>query len=757
MKSALSPLRVIGKPTPQPAGPEKVSGRTHYAADIALPGMLHGKNLRSPYPHARIVRIDTSRAQAVPGVRAVLTAADIPPVLVGRRMHDMPILARERVRYIGERVAVVAAEDADIAEEAARLIEIEYEELPAVFDPIAATQPGAPILHENPSAYQGAHLPIPPIPNACSQITASHGDVNRGFAESDLVFEHTFTLSPIHLGYIEPQACVVTIDSSGSVDVWSTNKSPFRAKDDLAQATGVPASQIVFHVMNIGADFGGKGALMDIPLCYFIAQRCNRPVKMVMTYTEELMASTVRHPGVITLRTGVKRDGRLWAQDARLIFNSGAYGAFKPMPHVNIGGVQRVGGSYRIPHVYGESLMVYTNTIPGGFMSAPGSPQVIFAVESQVDIIARELGFDPLEFRRINALRDGDTTTLGDPLERVHSLETLEAAAVAAGWDKPKRLNVGRGLAFHDRKTGAGIGSARVVLGDDARVQIESAVVDAGPGAYTIQQQIVAEVLGLSAGEVSISMADTSTMPPDSGLGASKTTHVTGRAAMQAAEQLRDRMLEAAASLLDVYPQDVVMVPGGFCRTSEAGTDRQPLPFAPVAEEALRREGGPLEFTVVFTPDETMKNVSSFCAQIAEVEVDPETGQIKVLHFTIAIDTGTIINPPMFEGQIEGAIVQGIGYALSEELRIEDGAVQNPNLGDYKLPTTSDLPPLHTVLLKDPYGPAPYEARAIAEIGNVPVAAAIANAVADATGIRLFSLPLTAEKVYAALHQEEGG
>jgi CO/xanthine dehydrogenase Mo-binding subunit len=753
--SATPDLRVIGKPTPQPLGPAKVRGQTLYAADVALPGMLHGKALRSPYPHARIRRIDASRAKAVPGVQEVLTAADIPPALVGRQMHDMPMLARDRVRFVGERVAVVAAEDLDAAEEAVKLIDVEYEELPAIFDPLAAIQQDAPVLHENPSAYQGAHLPIPPIPNACSQITASHGDVAQGFAESDFIFEHSFTLQAVHQGYLEPQACVVSLSPSGMVEVWSSNKSPFRAKNDLAQATGVPAEQIVFHVMNVGGDFGGKGALMDIPLCYFIAERLGRPVKMVMTNTEELAAAGVRHPGVITLRTGVKRDGRLWAQDARLIFNSGAYGAFKPMPHVNIGGVQRVGGSYRVPHVYGESLMVYTNTIPGGFMSAPGSPQMIFAVESQIDIIARELGMDPLEFRRLNTLRQGDTTTLGDPLEHVHGLEILNAAAAAAGWDKPKARNVGRGIAFHDRKTGTGIGSARVTLNEEVRVHIESAVVDAGQGAYNIQQQIVAEVLGLAPAEVSISMTDTSTVPPDSGLGASKTTNVTGHAVLQAAEQLRDRLLDAAASLLDVFPQDVDLVVGGFRRRGEAGSSRPPLLFDEVAREALRREGGPLAFTAVLTPDSPAKHVSSFCAQIAEVEVDTETGQVKVLRFTQAIDSGAIINPPLFEGQIEGSLVQGLGYALSEELRILDGTVQNANLGEYRLQTSRDVPALKTVLLQDVVGPAPFQGRAIAEITNVPVGAAIANAVADAVGVRIFSLPLTAEKLYRALHPEE--
>ena len=756
--TTMQALRVVGTPVPQPSGPDKVTGEADYAADIILPGMLFGKALRSPSAHARILRVDASRARTLPGVHAVLTGADVRGMYVGRMMRDMPLLAWDRVRFIGEKVAAVAAESFDIAEEALSLIEVEYEELPSVFDPLEAMKEDAPVLHDDPASYEGAYKPIPPIPNVCSYYKSAHGDVEQGLAEADRVFEDTFLLPPVHQGYIEPHACVVSTAPDGSAEIWPSNKTPFNLRTLVAAAVGGTEERLRVHAMHVGGDFGGKGSFMDVPLCYLLSQHAGRPVKMIMTYTEELTAGNIRHPGVIRLRTGVMNDGRLVAQHAELIFNSGGYGAFKPVPNVNIGGAHSVGGSYRVPNVLGESYMIYTNNIPAGHMRAPGGPQMLFAVESQIDMIAHSLGMDPYEFRRQNALREGDTTPTGGHLEKMHGIETLDAAAEAAGLKQPKSgPNVGRGMTFYNRRPGSGKGTVKLTLDGPDQVTIHSVTADQGAGAEVVMQQVVAEVLGIEPAQIHLQYETTDAAPPDSGVGGSRATHAVGQGAMLATTQLRDRLCDTAGSLLDVFPEEVEVVPGGFARRNEASSPTATvLPFPTVAEEAIRREGGPIEVVDTYSPAGGGEGtITSFCAQVAEVEVDRETGRITVTKITTAHDVGTVINPMMHQGQIDGAIVQGFGYALIEELEVDNGIVQNANLGDYKLPNIEDVPQLVTVLLESPAGPTPYEGKAIGEIPNVPLAAAIANAVEDAVGVRITSLPITAEKLYWALHPAE--
>ena len=406
--------RVIGQSIVRGEGPDKVTGKSVFAADVVLPGMLWGKALRSPFPHARIVSIDTAQARAVPGVHAVITAADLPEALVGRRLRDMPVLARDRVRFAGEKVAAVAADDLDAAEEALLLIDVEYEELPQVFDAEEAMTPGAPVLHSAMLAYQG--LPQPPsgLDNVFAHITWGKGEVDQGFAESDLVFEHSYNAQLMHQAYIEPHACVVSVEPSGMVQAWVNNKDPYVLRGQLAAVWNIPEERIVLNPCNIGGDFGGKGSFMDVPLCYYLSLHSGRPVKMVMDYIQELMAANPRHPAVMTIKTGVKRDGTLWARQARVVFDSGAYGAFKPTVYLR--GADHLCGVYRIPHARIDSYMVYTNNVPKGHMRSPAKPQVVFAVESHMDMIARELEMDPLEFRLKNVLKEGDSSPVGPRL-----------------------------------------------------------------------------------------------------------------------------------------------------------------------------------------------------------------------------------------------------------------------------------------------------------------------------------------------------
>ncbi|MGH7834724.1 MAG: xanthine dehydrogenase family protein molybdopterin-binding subunit, partial [Candidatus Binatia bacterium] len=351
----------IGTPAPRVEGAAKVSGQTRYTADHLLSGTVWGKVLRSPYPHARIVRVDASRAQSQPGVIAVLTAADIPEVLTGRRLQDMPMLARDRARFIGEKVAVVAAEDRNVAEEAAQLIEVEYEELPGVFDPLVAITEGAPRLHPGLKNYKGLPRIGSSINNVYSHDQWALGDIEQGFRHSDRVFEDKFTTQHVHQSYLEPHSSVVSIDrDTGAIHVWISNKVPYQTKQSLAEAIGVPAEKIVIHVSAIGGDFGGKGALMDLPLCYFLAQRTGRPVRMVMTYTEEFTAGNPRHASVIVVKTGVKKNGTVVARQIKAFWNGGAYGAMKPIPSVNLPGAVKAAGAYRIPNVKIDSYAVYT-------------------------------------------------------------------------------------------------------------------------------------------------------------------------------------------------------------------------------------------------------------------------------------------------------------------------------------------------------------------------------------------------------------
>jgi CO/xanthine dehydrogenase Mo-binding subunit len=717
--------RIVGQPIGRLDGVEKVSGAARYSADVTLPGLIWGKALRSPLPHARIVRIDTAEARAVPGVMAVLSARDLPDVLVGRRMFDMPLLARDRVRFIGEKVAVVAAADPDVAEEALALIDVEYEDLPAVFDAAAAIEPGAPLVHDNPGAYEGAPAERPHA-NVQSVLCFKLGDVEAGFREADRIFEHTFRTQLAHHGYIEPHAGVVAIDGDGRVQVWASNKMPYRLKELLSHALQLPKERIRVNLTPIGGDFGGKGSLMDLPLAYHLARVTGRPVKMVMRYTEELMAGNPRHPSVITLRTGVTKAGRIVARRVRALFNAGAYAAFKPVPHVNLGGAGMGAGVYRIPNLLIESLCVYTHSIPCGHARSPGEPQMVFAGESHMDMIAKELSLDPAQFRRRNLLRDGDALPNGHHLEHVRAKETLDAALEASGWTTPKPAGVGRGVAMTHRHIGVGFTNARVRLETKGTVTLVIGLPDTGTGAHLVLRQIVAEVLGLSIDEVQIELATTDIFETDSGVGGSRVTHTGGRAAYHAAEQLKEQIRVEAGKL---------GTPGAS--------------FAVIAQAAAR-DGRTLEASH-FYDAKAHAAVTSFTAQVAEVAVDSQTGQVTVRRFTTAHDVGTVINPIGHQGQIEGGLVQGLGFALSEELGTEDGRVSTLSLGDFKLPTIADIPPLTTVLLEDPVGPGPFRAKAIGEGSISAVAPAVANAVADACGVRILDLPITAEKVYFAL------
>ena len=738
--------KFVGKSVPRLEGAEKVTGQTRYAADIDIPGALWAKVLRSPLPHARVVSVDTSKAARLPGVAAVISGADVSRYMTGLRMKDMPLLAVDRVRYVGEPVAAVAAETAEKAEEALSLIDVKYEELPFVTDPLEAIRPGAPLLHDNPAAYKNAPERSTELPNIQSLGQWSNGDVEAAFKNASRVFEHTFRTPLGFHAYIEPHACAVQIGDDGQIEVWASNKSPFTLRDRFARDFELDAKKIKVHILSVGGDFGGKTSVLEVPICYFLAERARKPVKMVLDYAEELAACSHRHPAVITLRTGVDADGKLCALQAKAIFSGGAYAALKANAEVTVQGPRRVASYYRIPAIQVETLCAYTNQVSCTQTRTPGSPQVVFAMESQIDIIARELGVDPVEFRRKNLLNDGDPSPFGQKLQNILAHETLDKAIEASGWKKPKGKNIGRGVAVYERPSGAGRSGAAIAVEADGAVSVLLGVPDVGPGIHTVVQQIVSEVLEVSRDRVTVRVEDTDTSPYDSGTGGSKSTNSVGHAGYQAATEIKEKIIALAASRIGCRPEEIKAENGRY-----AAPGRNRMPFEEVMRLAVEQNGESLTHLSVYEPSRAA--ITSFAAQVAEVEVDPGTGQVKVKKLTTVHDAGKVLNHLTYQGQVDGGVVTGLGFALMEDNSLVDGKTAATNLGDFKIPTVADVPDLTTLLMETAAGPTPFQGKAIAEIPNVPTAPAVANAIADAVGVRIFDLPLTSEKIYAALQK----
>ena len=739
--------KVVGAAVPRAEGSGKVSGRTVYAADVKLPGLLWAKILRSPHPHARIRSVDTAKAEKVPGVRAIITGEDVKGRLIGKQIRDMPVLCWDTVRFIGDRVAAVAAETADGAEEALHLIDVDYEPLPAVFDPLEAMAPSAPTIHENVGDYDGApkNILATDLHNGLTRLAWKKGDVEAGFRDADLVLEHTFQIPARHQGYLEPHAATLAIESDGRIQVWASVKNPFGVRSQLAKCLGVAEERIRMNPVNVGGEFGGKGDGVDLPVLYFLAAKAGQPVKIVMTFTEELSASNPAHPTVITIRSGVKRDGRIVARRMRAVHASGGYGALKSNSSLATG--HYAGGQYRIEHADMEFLQIYTNTVPGGYYRSPGAVATAFAVDCHTDILAQELGMDPAEFRLRNFLGEGEADAVGHELRSVRFREVLQGALDAAGWKNPKKRNVGRGIALCGRHISGGDTGVVLCADTDGGFSIISPSIDQGSGTHTILRQLVADQMKTPIEQVRVIVGDTDTAPRDSGMRASRMTYVAGNAIMQACEKLRQRLLDEAARMLECRADEVEFDSGKFSLRQDPG---QQVALRRVIAQATER----LEVTV-YEDYPYPEDVSYICAQVAEVEVDTDTGAVRVHRVVSAHDVGTIINPIMHQGQIDGATIMGMGQGMMEELVMNGGKITNNNLGDYKLPSVKDIPELKTVLVKTTGGVGPLDSKPIGEFANNGPPAAIANAIADAVGVRLFELPVKAEKIYQALKQKQ--
>ena len=745
-------FRTVGKPLPRIEGEGKVTGKTQYAADLPFEGLLWAKVLRSPIPHGRIARIDTSKAKALRGVHAVLTGADIPDTFVGTRVKDQPVLAADRVRYVGDAVAAVAADDEEIAEEAVTLIDVEYQELPSVDDVLEALRPNSPLIHEDRARYKNA----PQVPegisshNLQSYVQWKHGDLDGAFKQAARVFEHTFRTPLSHHGYIEPHACTVQVHSDGRVEVWAANKGPWGLRDQMAEDFGVPKERIKIHIVHVGGDFGAKASLIDVPVAYFLSKATGHPVKLVFDYTEEILAGGHRHPAVITLKTGVEANGSVDAIQATIYFSGGAYGSQKANPQVTVLGGRRLASMYRVPAIRVDTYCAYTNQVPCTQTRTPGSPQIVFAFESQLDIIARELSIHPVDLRRRNLLQDGDASPMGEKWDHILVGETLERAVKASGW-KPgiSKKNRGWGMALYERGAPEGKASTAITLENDGKVNILTGVPDVGPGYYTIIQQIVCEILGLPPERVGVKFEHTDSLPFDPGTGGSKQTNTSAHAVHKAAREVREKLMNLAARELGCKLEELEHRTDKFF-----GPNRKTLSVDDAVKMAIEENGGPVFHLTMYEPKDLPK-VTGFSVQVAEVEVDPVTGAIKVEKLTTAHDTGIVLNHLTLQGQIDGGTINGLGFAMMEENPMVDGKIATLTLGESKLPCIQDVPPLTTVLLETPTGPTPFAGKAIAEMPNVPTAAAIANAVADASGVRIFDLPLTAEKVYWGLQKKK--
>jgi xanthine dehydrogenase molybdenum-binding subunit len=733
--------RVLGKNYPRVDAADKVSGRSQYAGDVHLPSMLICKVLKSSRPHARILRIDTSRAEQVPGVRAVITGHDIPNVRFGSgAVKDRRVFALEKVRFAGEPLAAVAAVDEIAALEATDLIEVTYEDLPAVTDPIAALMPEAPLVHEDLPRYDGYAAGMGG--NVCTILEGDRGDVDQAFAQADAIFEDTFRSQGINQGYLEPMACLANVDPSGRISVWTSTQGPYAVRATLAAVLQIPISRLRIIPMELGGGFGAKLRLCLEPYPVFLALKTGKPVKMVASREEVFTLSGFRLPTTVYLKTGVMKDGTIVAREAISIFDMGAYlGAGVQS------GVSHTIGPYNIPNHRVRSYAVYTNKIWAGSYRASGVADVTFAVESHTDIIARGLGLDPWEFRMKNILKEGDSAIQGGRIPRNGLPQTLEA--VKERMNLPRRLEEGHGvgLAVCQWRSGSGPSTASISINEDGTLSLLTGSVDI-TGTDTVLAQIAAMVLGVDMQQVIVARRDTDVAPFTSPSGGSRITYSQGKAVQIAAEDAKQKLLALAAERLQV-PAAGLACTGG--RVYMLDDPERGYPLGELARLSNTSKAGPIMGTASLS---TMPFAPVFNAQAAEVKVDKETGTVRIVRFVQAQDVGVALNPMAVEGQIEGGAVQGIGRALSEAVVIQDGHIANPSLTTYLMPLAPDIPTIENVLVEVPTEEGPFGARAVAEPPGFGPPAAIANAIEDAVGVRIKELPLSSEQILRALQGE---
>jgi len=769
-------LDYIGERIPRKDGPEKVTGRAQYTVDINLPGMLVGRILRSPHPHARIISIDVSRARKLTGVKAVITGQDTVGVKHGfvetpRYPADQYVLAMDRVRYIGEEVAAVAATDPYIAEEALRLIRVEYQILPAVFDPEKAMQPGAPEIHPSHPRLKENRT------NIAGKTETGWGDVEAGFAQADYVREDRFESHLRTHGYLEPQVTVASFEPDGKLNVWTSSQGPFIKRAKLARTLGIPLASVRVRKAWVGGAFGGKIDLFSHEFCAgLLSMKTGRPVKIEASREEIFSAYRHGQPLIVELKTGVKKDGTIVAQKYRIINNCGGYrGSGVVVIFLTWGFIML---PYRLPNLKYEGYAVYTNNPVRAPQRGHGAPQLRFAVESQLDMIAADLGLDPLEIRLKNARQTGEQLPNGDNVHNCGLSDCLRKAAEFTGFREKYGRDRQSPPSGHIRR-GIGIGvsayfggsliypnnsSVIVKMSEDGTATLFTGALDIGQGAETILSQIVAEELKIPVGDIRVIAADTETTPVDIGSWISGNAYVTGNATRVAATDIRRRLMEIAAGELKVETPQLSMAGKRVFLTAEPaqGFTYEQLVAISIAKnrgDSLIAEGHwrtmrdePFHPSLATTKGRWSENYA-FDAQVAEVEVDVETGQVRLLRAVTAHDCGFPINPLLVEGQIDGQVSMAMGHALLEEVMMQEGRTLNPSWLDYRMPTAPNLVPSEyiNVLTESYKKDAAYRTKEVGEGYVSAILAAIANAIYDATGVRLHSTPFTPEKILKGL------
>jgi 4-hydroxybenzoyl-CoA reductase alpha subunit len=752
---------VIGRGLPRIDAVPKVTGEAQYTVDLKMPGLLIAKILRSPHPHARIVSIDTSAAKRLQGVRAVITAQDVPDKLFSfyQFLADKNILCREKVRYVGDEVAAVAAIDSDTAEEALSLIRVEYELLPAVFDVEEAMKPGAPLVHDDKES------------NSTWSVDRLFGDPDKALAECDYVAEGKYVTHQLAHTCLEVSNCVAKWDESERLTIWTNTQAPHTQRQEVARILGIPRRNVRVISSYMGGGFGSKLVMdMKLPIAAVLSRMTGRPVRIVNTRSEEFTSAKTRYPYTMNLKTGIMKDGRIVVRDLDVIGDAGAYHDKGPAT-LNFSSMM-YGTLYNVPNIRFHGQMVYTNKQMGTAFRGFGNPQVAFATECQLDEVAEMAGMDPLELRLVNSNCALETTSCGAEVCGCGMSECMVAVSERMDWGgkraaKAEGVLRGVGVANMVHTGGGGrfygfnSSEAFIKLSDEGTVTLITSALDMGQGAHTAMAQIAAEGLGVKLSDINVLSHDTDLTPYDLGSWGSRATFMDGNAVLAAAEDAKAALVQAAAEMLEADPADILIEES---RIWVKGSDEK-HDLSEVVDHSVNAHGVQISGTGKFVdrlPDgytiatAFAKNIPcfSFGAQMAEVEVDEETGQVRVLKIVAAHETGTTINQTMSEGQIEGSVAQGIGFALMERLVHENGRVVNDRFLDYKIPNIGDLPEIETILVESEGTDGPFGAKGIGEPGLVPTAPAIANALYDAIGVRFRELPITRDMVLEALKEK---
>ncbi len=765
--------KVVNQPEPKVDGVKLAKGRPAFTDDMTLPDMLYGALLTSPHAHARIRKIDAIAARALPGVHAVLTYKDVPRVMYasGGQTYPNPLPYDQasldnKVRHVGDRVAVVAAETPEIAEQALKLIQVDYEVLPAVFDPEQALQEGSPVIHDEPDAV-GIH---DAARNLVHDIHVTHGDLEQGFAEADHIFEHEYRVHQVQQVHIEPHVCITWWDEDDRLVVRTSTQTPFHTRRMLAPLIELPIRRIRVIKPRIGGGFGGKQEMLLEDLCAHLTIATGRPVRMEYTREQSFTSARSRHPQILRYKTGVKKDGTLTAIRLHIVADKGAYGSHGLT-------VQFVAGfrglsTYKAPNLEFDCQVAYTNKPAPGAYRGYGAPQALFALESHIEEIALALEMDPVEFKRINWIKEGDEITMakamGEGREGFQQFvkssgleQCVQQGAAAINWERrhdpewrtdPERPHIRRGLGFAVAMHGSGIagldmGAAAIKLNDDGSFNLTVGATDLGTGSDTILAQIAAETLGVPLEDIIIYSSDTDLTPFDTGAYASSTTYISGNAVLKAAEQVRQQIIEHAAKHLLSGADPERMYLDSRCVWTPDGDS---VTLAEVALHSLHQAD---QHQIMATASHmSYESPPPFAAQYAEVEVDVESGQVEVKRLVFAVDCGTVINPVTASGQVDGGLIQALGYTMCEEMVYDSrGRLLTTDLRDYKIYAADEVPEMGVILVQTYEPSGPYGAKAVAEIPKDAVAPAVASAIAHATGVRIRSLPFTPERVWRAL------